>query len=106
MKRANKPELIAVLLDETRLTLDELASSCTVSRQWVIERIQAGALDADPGMPPEQWRFSSRDLLRVRRLQDVERTFDANPELAALVADLFDEVGRLRARLRAAGFQE
>jgi len=33
----------------------------------------------------------------------VERDFDANPELAALVADLIEEVERLKARLNAAG---
>jgi chaperone modulatory protein CbpM len=49
------------------------------------------------------WRFSGRDLLRMRRLSALERDFDANPELAGLVADLLDEVQRLRTRLLRAG---
>ncbi len=44
------------------------------------------------------WRFTSVQLLRARRLADIERTFDANDELAALVVDLIEEVERLRAR--------
>jgi chaperone modulatory protein CbpM len=34
--------------------------------------------------------------LRARRLADIERTFEANEELAALVVDLIEEVERLR----------
>jgi chaperone modulatory protein CbpM len=43
-------------------------------------------------------RFTSVQLLRARRLADIERTFDANEELAALVVDLIEEVERLRRR--------
>jgi chaperone modulatory protein CbpM len=43
-------------------------------------------------------RFTSVQLLRARRLADIERTFDANDELAALVVDLIEEVERLRGR--------
>jgi chaperone modulatory protein CbpM len=50
-----------------------------------------------------EWRFRSQDLLRARRLLRVERDFDANEDVAALVVDLGDEVRRLRARLHALG---
>ncbi|WP_281505704.1 hypothetical protein [Aromatoleum buckelii] len=39
----------------------------------------------------------------MRRVRELERAFDADPELAAIVADLVDEVEQLRARLRRAG---
>jgi chaperone modulatory protein CbpM len=96
-------EYIAMLLDEPLLSLEELAVSCTVSREWIIEHVEAGVLLAEAGADPGQWSFSGRDLLRTRRLWALERDFDANPELAGLVADLFDEVERLRTRLRQAG---
>ncbi len=96
-------EHIALLLDDVQLTLDEIAASCTVSRDWVIEHVQAGVLLDDPDPDPQRWYFRGRDLRRTRRLSDIERTFDANPELAGLVADLFDELDRLRARLRRVG---
>jgi chaperone modulatory protein CbpM len=41
--------------------------------------------------------------VRARRLCNLETTFDAGPEIAALAADLIEEVVRLRQRLRAAG---
>ncbi|OWW19664.1 chaperone modulator CbpM [Noviherbaspirillum denitrificans] len=94
---------IAILLDEARLTLDELAASCTVSREWIIEHVHAGVLLADYEPDPAGWMFSGRDVLRARRMSGLERDFDANPELAGLVADLLDELERLRARVRRAG---
>jgi chaperone modulatory protein CbpM len=36
-------------------------------------------------------------------MRQLERDFDAVPELAALVADLLEEMDTLRARLRRAG---
>lgn len=94
---------IAVLLDDAQLTLDELSISCAVSHEWIIEHVRAGVLLAEPDSDPGQWLFSSEDMLRTRRLRGLERDFDANPELAGLVADLFEELERLRARLRRAG---
>ncbi len=96
-------EIVAVVMEEARLSLEELAASCTVSREWIVEHVHAGALPGQASEEPGQWRFSGRDLMRTRRLYELERTFDANPELAGLVADLFDELERLRSRMRAAG---
>ena len=42
-------------------------------------------------------------LARARRMRDIEHSFDAAPELAALVADMLEEMDALRARLRREG---
>ncbi|MEC9483617.1 MAG: chaperone modulator CbpM [Halomonas sp.] len=91
-----------VVLDETSLSLEEFAHASAVDRQWVVERIESGLL-GDGSRYISQWRFTSRDLIRARRLRQMEFDFDAEPELAALVADLFEEVDHLRQRLRTAG---
>lgn len=96
-------ERIALLLEDALLTLEELASGCAVSREWVIEHVHAGLLSGEFGPEPSDWRFSGRDLLRLRRVAGLERDFEANPELAGLVADLSDELKRLRVRLLRAG---
>lgn len=100
-------EHVAVLLDETLLSIEELAAGCAVSREWVIEHVQAGVLLSESGAgsdaDPARWQFTGRDLLRTRKMHDIERHFDANPELAGLVADLCEELDRLRTRLRRAG---
>jgi chaperone modulatory protein CbpM len=96
-----------VLLDEAALTLEELARACDVEPDWVVRRVHAGILSGQPGLPGQvqvtAWRFRSGDLLRARHLLRVERDFDANEDVAALVVDLSDEVRRLRARLHVLG---
>lgn len=92
----------AVMIGESALTVDDVAIACAVTRQWVVRHVEEGSLDC-AGAQPEQWRFSGRMLARARRIRAVERDFDAGPELAALVADMLDEIDGLRARLRRAG---
>lgn len=95
--------LAAQLLDETALTLEELAHACGVEPDWVVQHVQAGVLGGDVAVEVTSWRFGSGDLGRARRLLRIEQDFDANEELAALVVDLGDEIRRLRARLAALG---
>lgn len=92
----------AVLLEDSALTIDDVAIACAVTTQWVVRHVEEGSLDC-AGVVPEQWRFSGRTLARARRIRAVECNFDAGPELAALVADMLDEIDSLRARLRRAG---
>jgi chaperone modulatory protein CbpM len=92
-----------VLLDDAALTLEELARACNVEPDWVVRRVQAGILGGQPTLQITEWRFHSPDLLRARSLLRVERDFDANEDVAALVVDLTDELRRLRARMHALG---
>jgi chaperone modulatory protein CbpM len=94
--------LTGVVLDEVALTLEDLARACAVESQWIVERVEAGLLGS-ASLKAVEWRFVSADLVRARRLAALERDFDADQELAALVVDLIEEVGRLRGRLKAAG---
>ena len=93
------------LIDEATLTLAELARACSVEVEWVVERIESGLL-ADGSPYVASWRFTSRDLTRARRLYQLERDFEAAPELAALAADLIEENQRLKERLRTAGLSD
>ncbi len=94
--------LSGAVIDEAMLTLDELARACAVEPRWVELRVEAGLLACAAGATGP-WRFASAQLVRARRLAALERDFDANEELAALVVDLIEEVQQLRARLKAAG---
>ncbi len=94
--------LTAVVVGEGSFTLEEFARACAVDHQWVVLRVEEGML-LGGGESAADWRFSSRDLWRARRMHALERDFDAAPELAALVADLLEEVEALRARQRRAG---
>ena len=95
--------LAAQLLDETALTLEELAHACGVEPDWVVQHVRAGVLGGNVAVEVTSWRFGSGDLGRARRLLQIEQDFDADEDLAALVVDLGDEIRRLRARLAALG---
>ena len=105
------------VLDEAALTLEELARACAVEPGWGVRHVSSGALlcnvdgaafvvdaaGAAMPAPPQAWRFASGELRRALSLLRVERDFEADEELAALVVDLCEEVRRLRSRLHSAG---
>ncbi|MER2514598.1 MAG: chaperone modulator CbpM [Nitrosomonas ureae] len=101
-------EIDAIVLEDTTLSLDDLARSCRVSREWIIEHVQWGLLpdknliDTDPNV----WIFDSHSFLRIKRIVAIERDFECNPELAGLVADLIEEVESLRTRLKTSELNE
>jgi len=85
------------------LTVSELARACHVTEAWIIERVDTGLIDVDTAGGPTRWRFVDTHLSRVRCMVSMERQMDANPELAALVADLVEQVRQLRGRLKGIG---
>lgn len=103
--------------DGAALSLDALARACRMDADWVLSRLQdgllptaasvgasrqnaAGAGTAADAHEPTGWVFSSTTVVRARRLAHLEITFDADPHLAALTADLIEEVLALRQRLQ------
>jgi chaperone modulatory protein CbpM len=96
---ADRTVLIGALMEEVGLTLEQLCDACGVGHEWVASHVLEGRL-CPPGERPSQWRFGSRDVARVTRIRHLEIAFDADPELAALVADLMEQLDDLRTQLR------
>ena len=94
------PADLVELLDDAALTLQQLARVCHVTPEWVHTRVEAGVLQPLHGGGAAEWRFASATLTRARRIAQLEHTYDADPQLAALAADLMEEVARLRRQLR------
>ena len=90
------------LLEETWLTLEQVAAACAVEPEWLARHLDEGLFPHVASIAGT-WRFSSSSLVRARRMRQLERDFDAVPELAALVADVLEELDELRAHLRRAG---
>lgn len=93
--------LIGCLLDESWLTLEQVSAACPVEPEWLLRHIEEGLFPHAESVAGV-WRFPAAALLRARRMRGIERDFDAVPELAALVADLLEEMDVLRARLAGA----
>jgi chaperone modulatory protein CbpM len=91
--------LTGELLEDSWLTLEQLAHACAVEQEWLMRHLDAGLIPSATSIGGT-WRFSNRCLIRTRRMRQLERDFDAAPELAALVGDLLDELDVLRQRLR------
>jgi chaperone modulatory protein CbpM len=92
------------LIGDAALTVQDLVRGGRVTTEWVLAHVQAGVLepcDGDYALAAEwtTWRFTGAALARVRRIAGLERAFDADPQLAALAADLMEEVAWLRSRL-------
>jgi chaperone modulatory protein CbpM len=83
-------------------TLEELCAACALEREWLVVRVREGLIPA-AGAGDAEWRFTTTTLTRVRRMVEIERTYEAAPELAALVADMLEQMDELRARLKRAG---
>lgn len=104
MNITNDRTISGVLIDETTLTIVELANACSVEYTWVVQHVEDGLLEcADNSISvtisraeTAEWRFASAALIRARRLANIERTFDANAEVAALVVDLLEEIATLK----------
>lgn len=92
--------------DTDVLTLEQLCSVCALERDWLVVRVREGLVpvtSAASGDSHTEWRFTTTTLSRVRRMREIEQSYEAAPELAALVADMLEEMDALRARLRRSG---
>lgn len=87
-----------VAMEECWLTLEQVAAACRVEPAWLLCHVEEG-LFPDAEALSGAWRFSGSMLLRARRMHQLERDFDAVPELAALVADMQEEIDHLRTQL-------
>lgn len=95
--------VIGIALEDACLSLEQIAAACAVEPAWVVRHVEEGSFPPMRGHASE-WRFTSAGLTRARRIREIERGFDAAPELAALFADLLEEMDTLRARLRRGEF--
>lgn len=96
---ASDDVLVGSLMEESWLTLEQVAAACTVEPAWLIRHLEDGLIPHAESVAGV-WCLAASSLLRARRMRQIERDFDAVPELAALVADLLEEVDDLRAALR------
>jgi chaperone modulatory protein CbpM len=94
--------LSGCLMEDSWLTLEQVAAACTVEPAWLMRHLEEGLFPHAESVAGV-WRFSGASLVRARRMRQMERDFEAVPELAALVADLLEEMDTLRGQMRRAG---
>jgi chaperone modulatory protein CbpM len=87
------------VLEGACLTLEQLCAAAALDRGWLVRHVEEGLIPVS-GTLVAEWRFASVHVTRARRMHEIERTYEAAPELAALVADLLEELDELRSRVR------
>ena len=94
--------LVGVCLNEHHaLELDSFATVCGTNVEFIRNLVEIDLLQ--PMTINGQWRFSGEALARARRIQRLQRDFEANLETVAVIIDLMDEIEQLQAQLRRAG---
>jgi len=86
------------VIDGEMLQTEEVARLCCVTTHWVHTRVEQEILHAV--MRDGTYFFSSQMLYRAKQVANIEHQYDADPQLAALVADLVEEVRTLRAQVK------
>lgn len=89
--------------EDAWLDLDELSRACGVDSAWVVCLVDEGLVQ--PTLTEPAWRFGGDELARVRRINRLQRDFEASLSSVAVMLDLLDEIERLRALMLRAGLQ-
>ena len=105
MPTTKKQTLEGLILDEdSRFTLDELSTACSVRTEYIFELIEEGIVEPmDQQREPHGWTFTGRSLLRARKAYRLQQDLGVNLAGAALVLELLEEIEQLRERLRRQG---
>jgi chaperone modulatory protein CbpM len=94
----NDNHFIATIMDDSWLTMDQLAHICRVEVSWLQHRLDEGFFPYAESISGT-WRFTHQCVLRAQRMYRFEQDFDAVPELAALIADMQDKIASLHQQL-------
>jgi|AntAceMinimDraft_1070359.scaffolds.fasta_scaffold03261_9 chaperone modulatory protein CbpM len=85
------------MLEAEALPVEEIARLCCVSMEWLEARIEQEIIYAV--RRDGRYYLSGAMVYRVQQVAKIEQTYEADPQLAALVADLMHEVQQLRRQL-------
>ena len=89
------------LAGEHELELEAFATACGTEAEFICLLVDEGLLQ--PVTLHPAWRFGGEELARVRRICRLQRDFEADLQSVAVMMELIDEIGRLRAQLQRAG---
>jgi chaperone modulatory protein CbpM len=78
-----------IVEDGSPLGIDDLCRLCAVERQFILELVEEGVLDA---LPSAQLQFVGRSLRRARLAGRLRRDLGINVAGAALVIELLERI--------------
>jgi chaperone modulatory protein CbpM len=100
MSHDEQPVIEAVIVEsDLQFSLPELCRACGVDAALLEALVHEGAL-TPLGDAPAHWRFAGTMLARARMASRLSRDLELSASGTALVLDLLDEIGALRAQLQ------
>ncbi|MCU4412760.1 chaperone modulator CbpM [Acinetobacter sp. WU_MDCI_Axc73] len=87
-----------VIDEQCTFDLTHFAQVSGQSPEWILQLIEYDILSTSGH--PQQYRFSSTDVIRARRAYRLQRDFDASLSAVSVMLDLIDEVHQLRRQIR------
>ncbi len=105
MPTTPKKTIAGLILDEDCLfTLNEISNACSVRTEFIIELVDEGIVEPmELQREQQQWSFTGKSLLRVRKARRLQHDLGINLAGIALVLDMLEENEQLRERLRRLG---
>ncbi len=88
----------SIVSDEGGLTLDDLCSTCGLSKEQVVTFMEEGIVSPE-GSVTTGWQFSRTMVITLHRAKRLERDLRLNPPGIALALDLMQRIEHLEARL-------
>jgi chaperone modulatory protein CbpM len=73
------------LLEGEVLKIEEMARICGVTHEWLHARIEQEVIHATH--KEGDYQLCCASIVRIQQVHKIEQTYDADPQLAALVAD-------------------
>jgi chaperone modulatory protein CbpM len=89
------------LMGDDSLDMDTFAAAAGLDVASIQQLLDEGMLVSSSPQAP--WRFDGHALARARRIQRLQRDFDANLQSVAVMLQLLDELEGLHAWLRREG---
>lgn len=86
---------------EEWIPVEDMARACRLDVTWVMQRIEDDVLEAR--QRDGRYYLTCATVWRAQKIQRIEHQFGADPQLAALMTDLMEEVATLRKQLALKG---
>lgn len=80
------------------ITFCQFCQTCELEEHDVHDMIDQGLLDPK-GKSLKNWRFTTEDIIRAKRVKRLQKDLEINLPGAVLVLELVDEIEHLRGKL-------
>src|SRR3989339_288589 len=98
MKRINKTCITTLSMSSENFTSCKFCQICEVEPEEITEMVNQGLLEPQ-GRSSKDWRFTTDDIIRVKRARRLQQDLDLNLSGVTFVLELLDKLNHLQKKL-------